>query len=89
MTQEDTKHPELKEGEVFLINSNSNKYTLINWKTKRHGITAYNIRNEMLDHTYFPVFVQRSELEAAGIKIDGEYNVILHRCSPPESTHKQ
>ena len=71
------KHPELREGEVFLTNGSiSEFYPHIGWTTKRIGVTAYDSDKQPIhSHDFRPVFVQRSELEKAGITIDGEYNV--------------
>ncbi len=70
------KHPELLEGEVFLNNIvNEEEFADIPWQTKRMGVTAYNIAWE--ETSGCPVFVQRSEYEAAGNVCRGEYNVIV------------
>jgi len=61
-------HPELKEGEVFLINATEEKFLEIEeWKTKRKGAVAYDVYGHVIE-TYvpggvYPVFIQRSELE--------------------------
>lgn len=60
-------HPELREGEVFLTNALS--LSGIGWKTKRSGYVAYDIYGKPI-HGMFPVFVQRKELEKAGINPD-------------------
>jgi hypothetical protein len=58
-------HPELRPGEVFLTNDNAPGFETISWKTKRLGRQAYNMKGEL---TWgLPVFVQATELEAAGI----------------------
>jgi|GEM_PF-3678683 len=62
-------HPELQEGEIFLGNfyQGDASFDHIKWKTKRAGSEAYTKDGEsLLD--YSPVFVQRSEVEKAGIK---------------------
>ena len=35
------KHPELREGEMFLSNADIEGYSRIGWKTKRSGMVAY------------------------------------------------
>jgi len=66
-------HPEVKEGEVFLTNADIEGLCHIGWKSKRKGSVAYDIHNKPIPsfgHDFFPVFVQRSELEAGGIDPD-------------------
>ncbi len=71
------KHPEIKEGEIFLTNIVGLRLDLepylsdflaIGWKTKRLGMTAYDIYGNSLDGMY-PCFVQRAELLKAGINV--------------------
>lgn len=67
------KHPELQEGEVFLRNTDSVGFRKIGWKTKRQGRTPYDVYGNVINSpspNFFPVFVQRSELEEAGISSD-------------------
>lgn len=65
------KHPEQREGEVFLTNSDWKTYHQIGWNTKRAGYQAYDIYNKPLfGERLYPVFVKRSELEKAGINPD-------------------
>ena len=67
-------HPELQEGEIFLTNTNEGM-SWCGWKTKRQGKIAYDIEGNPISHMgYVPIFVQRSELRAAGITklSDGE-----------------
>lgn len=65
------KHPELKKGEVFLSNG---KYSELKWKTKRQGVVAFDAYGNSIRGIQ-PVFVQKAELEAAGVQIDGRYCV--------------
>lgn len=71
-------HPEQQEGEIFLTNSHDldvvgvpirnavtirTAYEGIGWKTKRKGLTAYDVNGKVLNGM-FPVFVQIAEIEA-------------------------
>ena len=64
------QHPELREGEVFLTNSSFSHedYQRIVWKTKRAGHTAYDVEGKVVKNC-FPVFVQTTELDKAGVKL--------------------
>ena len=72
-------HPEIREGEVFLTNTDAESspfynfddegYHRIGWKTKRRGVIAYDIEGNVVDYLV-PVFVQRDELINAGIDPD-------------------
>lgn len=75
-------HPELKEGEVFLTNSDdrsairdqgcsdkSTNYSVIPFSTKRKGTMSYNIHGKSISSTWpdsFPVFVLKSEIDKIG-----------------------
>lgn len=72
-------HPELQDGEVFVTNASersSGKYQddprsdwdACGWTTKRRGKIAYDIQYKPISGM-FPIFAQRQELEAAGVKI--------------------
>lgn len=62
--QEEWKHPELKEGEMFLCNSDIENFALIGWETKRMGNRAFDIYNNIIRMTsIYPVFVQKKEYE--------------------------
>lgn len=67
-------HPELREGEIFLTNVgfdfDTEEWRNIGWRTKRMGICAYDVDGKVLEHTR-PVFVQRKEMEKAGINLKG------------------
>jgi disulfide oxidoreductase YuzD len=72
-------HPELKPGEIWLTNATHESYERIGWTTKRAGNIAYDIYGEKAgemtygfyaDEAFFPVFVQESELVAAGIDVE-------------------
>ena len=54
------KHPEIKQGEIFLTNSTLEDYNNIGWKTKRRGIVAYDINGNVIKGL-FPVFILREE----------------------------
>lgn len=59
------KHPELREGEMFLTNCDKRVYQSISWRSKRKGMTAYTIHGEIIKSSYrfFPVFVQKQEYD--------------------------
>lgn len=66
-------HPELRRGEVFVTNTDADHYRFVGWETKRAGEVSYDIYGEPLDERWpnsFPVFAQRSEVEAAGLDIE-------------------
>ncbi len=65
-------HPELQEGEVFLSNDNLESYKGLVWKIKRKGKVPYDTSDSVIHGAdeYFPVFVQRFELEEAGVDIN-------------------
>lgn len=57
------QHPELRPGEVFLTNCAGEKiFQDIGWKSKRQGKVAYGADGQPIEG-YFPVFVQKDELE--------------------------
>lgn len=56
------KHPELKEGEMFLCNSAIRDFGGIGWKTKRMGIQAFDIYRNKIKYI-FPIFVQKKEYD--------------------------
>lgn len=78
----DWRHPELRDGEVHLGNFDRMGFVYCGYKTKRMGNVPFNpITHEStapIDGLpdVFPVFVQRTELEAAGIPILGTYSVL-------------
>lgn len=59
------KHPELKDGEMFLSNSTVENLDLISWKQKRVGLQAFDCNNEIIDPRLdlYSIFVQRTEYE--------------------------
>ncbi len=62
-------HPELREGEIFIMNTWDNGCNC-SWKTKRLGNQAYDIHgNPMRDGT--PLFAQKKELDDAGVPTAG------------------
>jgi hypothetical protein len=62
-------HPEQREGEVYMYNTVDHVH-YSRWKTARIGQVAYAIGGRPLrpdsGPDSYPVFVQRSEIEAAG-----------------------
>jgi hypothetical protein len=71
------KHPELRDGEVFLTNATVADIAEICRKTKRVGSVAYMTNGTRINVEcgLYPVFVQRSELDAAGISCASEHRV--------------
>lgn len=82
MAKKDFKnHPEMREDEVFIANifcndigqySNLDRgiaWNSIGWRTKRMGSVAYDPRGDIIPGSR-PVFVQRAELQEAGIDPD-------------------
>lgn len=61
----DAKHPELQDGEVFLTNTYIDDFDRIQWKTKRMGEQAYDKNGKPVPgySGIYPVFVQKSEYE--------------------------
>ncbi len=76
------RHPELREGEVFLGNFDRGQFErVVNWQTKRLGTMAFNaslVPASGNPEPVFPVFIQRSEAQAVGLQLDGQYNVTLN-----------
>jgi len=72
MAIQDRNHPEKKAGEVFLTNASKGQWDQTGWKTKRAGTVALDIHGKKYSEypTKFPVFVQRSELEASKYDIE-------------------
>lgn len=56
------KHPETRPGEIFLSNIESQYFATSTYRTKRLGVTAYDINGKPVAGLY-PMFVQASELE--------------------------
>jgi hypothetical protein len=67
-------HPEAVSGEIFLSNAGPDSFEQIGWKTKRRGETPYDVDGKVVQYyverNFRPVFVQVSELQAAGFKIE-------------------
>jgi|GEM_PF-2507220 len=57
-------HPERKDDEVFITNSDSEDFSDIGWKTKRYGVDAYDIHGKRFSEypRTFPVFAKISEI---------------------------
>ena len=73
MSSGNKTHPELLPGEIFFCNLNCARgfqrmWEEISWQTKRRGITGYDMNGEIIPGAE-PVFVQRSEMEAAGVDV--------------------
>ena len=59
------RHPECKDNEVFITNSDKEMFTTIGWKTKRKGLFSYDDEGKLLGNRWknsFPVFVKKSEI---------------------------
>ncbi len=83
------KHPEAKQFEVFITNSDSSGYSNIGWKTKRRGEIAYD-KNGKVMPGLFPVFADKTEVQresprSYAILVENErkavYNVQSNVCS--------
>lgn len=59
------KHPETKDGEMFLTNATKDDFQRIGWKSKRMGNIAYDVNGNSIDpiNALFPVFVQKQEYD--------------------------
>lgn len=59
-------HPELREGELFLVNGQVENLEETAWKSKRPGTQAYTRDGKRFgtEHGFFPIFVSREELYA-------------------------
>lgn len=56
-------HPEILQGEVFVSNMDSARFSAFTWLSKRKGSLAYDGEGHLLTaRDWFPVFVQESEL---------------------------
>jgi hypothetical protein len=62
-------HPEMRDGEVWAFNGTDEHFHASAWRTKRLGEQAYDIWGRPIGGCY-PVFVQRTEVEARGIDPD-------------------
>lgn len=64
-------HPETLPNEVFLENSDEAHYRAVGWRSKRKGNTAYDIYGNIVrtSRDFFPVFVLRDEITAAGFTL--------------------
>ena len=67
-------HPERLAEEVLLFNYSSDAggqelFGRIGWKSKRKGNIAYGQDGNIVPN-FFPVFVQRSEMEESGIEFE-------------------
>ena len=63
-------HPEMGEHEILLTNTIDVDNTCwVTWKTKRFGNVAYDVNGNVAEGLR-PVFVERQEIEAAGINPD-------------------
>jgi hypothetical protein len=65
------QHPEATVAEVWIGNMFAADFRSVGWRTKRLGKTAYLFNGDPIPKTqgFRPVFVARSEIEAAGIEI--------------------
>lgn len=65
----DRRHPEQQAGEVYLCNATREDANRLRWKTKRAGDEPFDVNgNSIIGETdLFPIFVQKEELEDAGV----------------------
>ena len=73
------KHPEQREGEVFIGNIEPQRMNVVGWTTKRKGDTAYDV-NGIAVKELVPVFVQESEIRA---KIQQYEDAGVHVAAKP------
>lgn len=73
-------HPEAKEDEVWIGNMFRSDFSRVGWNTRRLGETAYLTNGKQIPKSqgFGPVFVKRSEIEAAGVDIPA-MGIIDHR----------
>lgn len=70
------KHPEIREDEVWITNSDDKDFPQIGWETKRRGVVSLDWLGRPLGQRWpgsFPVFAKRSELAKAGVKVTPSY----------------
>jgi len=72
MNKTEWTHPELQEGEVFIGNVTTEVFNGSWWIDKRLGNVAYDINgiSIMKGRDFFPMFVNRQEIEKAGVYPD-------------------
>ncbi len=64
------QHPELSKNEVFFINANTEGFLMMEFRTKRRGVQAYDgCGNKLLSADWFPVFLQLSELKKLNLSL--------------------
>ena len=53
-------HPELRKNEIFLTNSTKKDFELIGYSSKRLGLIAYDINNNVIPkiNSLYPVFIK-------------------------------
>lgn len=56
------KHPEIRDGEMFLTNMQPLEYLRSSWFTKREGKQAYSVTGALLKWSV-PVFIQKVEYD--------------------------
>lgn len=68
-------------GEVSIGNMLRTDFISVGWNTKRPGKTAYFASGRPIPKSqgFCPVFVQRSEVEVAGVAIPEDGGTIDHR----------
>ena len=60
-------HPEIQEGEIFLVNCSKADFRIMTWETKRQGEIAYDFQgNQLTPLGLHPVFIKREELKKVG-----------------------
>lgn len=63
-------HPEIQKGEVFFMNTESAKFKVIDFESKRIGNIAYDGNGNLLDHEdWFPVFLKEDEMSNSGFSL--------------------
>jgi hypothetical protein len=70
-------HADAHADEVWIGNMSATDFPAVGWSTKRLGKIAYDTSGKRIPN-FRPVFVQRAEIEAAGVAIPEE-GAIDHR----------
>ena len=69
MSINNSNHPELRSGEVYISSLfRPEDYDFLPYKTKRKGVKAYGLTGEIMSGC-FPVFVQESEMKELDVEI--------------------
>lgn len=63
-------HPETQQGEVFFVNAHDADFEVMSWTSKRKGLHTYDGEGNRIEHDdWFPVFIQKKELESQELSL--------------------